>query len=230
MNPLDVSVIIPIFNAKKWIETSVQVIEEQFRNLSCRYEILLRDDGSSDESRSVLEFLAKRNPAVRCFYNDRNRGLGYTLRKLLPEAGGERIVYLDIDLPFSAGTISKVLDELSRCDVVVVSRYLRKGVDVPLLRQWTSRLYFQMCRVLFANAIQDIGSGMVGMKKGVADLDLEADGFDFHIEFLVEARRRGFSICEMGAQYLSSGQHSFHIFKHGPRVVLDTFRLWWKKR
>src|SRR3989344_3683816 len=127
---MDVSIVIPIYNSAPLIRNSVEKLIRTLGAMSVRYEILLRDDGSRDHSREVLQELPVQYAQVRVFFNDKNRGLGFTLRQLFVDAQGACVIYMDCDLPFGAEVVRKVLGHLEKYDIVVCSRYLGKRNNV----------------------------------------------------------------------------------------------------
>lgn len=196
--------------------------------LGVDYEILLRDDGSTDGTRALLEKMPNADGRVRCFFNTSNRGLGFTLRTLFQEAQGENVIYCDCDLPFGEGIIGGLLDELKSCDVAVASRYQGNTPHVSLMRRLVSRLYYHFCRFLFQIPVVDIGSGTVALRRQALErLDLKINGFGIHAELYVKAAGAGLAIREAAAEAADEGLNSFRIGKHGLSVILETLWLWY---
>lgn len=228
----ELSVVIPVYNSRNLITPAVEELAGFCDGQGWEYEILLRDDGSSDGSADVLRRLAEQRPGVRCAFNERNRGLGFTLRRLFEEARGRTVVYCDVDLPFGTAVLKDLVALSKRHEMVVVSRYLsaERG-RVPFLRRTVSRMYFWLCRILFHVPVFDIGSGTVAMSREVLTrTPLRADGFDIHIEVINAFRARRCSILEIPAPYFDKGPGTFSILRHGPRVAIDTIRLWYDRR
>ncbi|OGX24037.1 MAG: hypothetical protein A2787_09620 [Omnitrophica WOR_2 bacterium RIFCSPHIGHO2_01_FULL_48_9] len=223
---MDISIVIPVYNSKNTIERSAAELKKALPLLGRESEILFCDDGSPDESRAVLEKLSGQSPDIRCFYNDKNYGLGFTLRKLFQAAQGRYIIYCDCDLPFGTEVLAGLAEEIQKYDVVVVSRYLGGKNQIPALRRGLSRCYYFLCKILFKISVHDIGSGTVAFKKSaLAVLDLKADGFTIHIEWLKQAREKHLSVREIAAATREFIPGSFNIIKHGPRAVWDTIKL-----
>ena len=223
---MDCSIIIPIYNARILIEPAVLALREFLQKSSITYEILLRDDASSDGSGALLKQLASKYSQVRCFYNETNQGLGSTLRSLLESAQSEKVIYCDVDLPFGVGIFSQILGQLESHDIVVASRYLTKN-HVTFSRRLVSWGYYYFCKAFLGVAVRDIGSGTVGLRKGkVQALDLKARRFDIHVELFAKSHRHKYSIQEIPASFLAPQSGSFSIFRHGPQVVGDTLRFW----
>mgnify|MGYP001560838158 CR=1 FL=1 len=223
---MELSIVIPIYNAGKFIDPAAQKLTKMLSLLGYEYEILFCDDASADESRAILERTAGQYPGVQCLYNEKNYGLGFTLRRLFKAAAGRSIVYCDCDLPFGVEILPALIGEIQNHDIVIVSRYLGGRNKIPILRRLMSRCYYYLCRMLFRISVKDIGSGTVAFRAGaLAELDLKANGFDIHIEWLVQAIRKRLSIREIAASADNCSSGSFNIVRHGPRIVWDTIQL-----
>jgi dolichol-phosphate mannosyltransferase len=224
---MDVSVVIPIYNARDFIRPTIAIISQVLTNSHIDYEILLQDDGSTDGSIEQLQRIAREDPRIRCFYEGRNQGLGYTLRELLDKAQAEQMIYLDVDLPFGAAILPQVVNQLNTYDLVVLSRYQGNKNRISLDRWIASRVYYALCKTLFDIAVVDLGSGTVGIRKSaVSPLNLKASGFDIHIELFAKARREGLRVKEIAAATTGAGQRSFQLLRHGPKTVWQTAKLW----
>ncbi len=226
-----VSILIPIYNSCGIIETTVRRLVDVLSKRGYDFEIILRDDGSRDESKYVMDKLPQIFPQVKCFFNQSNRGLGYTLRSMFKDCNGKSIVYCDCDLPFGVKIIPIMVSKLSDYDIVVASRYSGIPSKGRLGRKIFSRMYYMLCKLLFNIPVSDIGSGTVAIRKDVLDeLILYSDGFDIHAEFYVSAADAGFSIKEIPASAEDNCAGSFSILYHSPTIIKGTFRLWAKRR
>jgi len=224
---VDLSILIPIYNSSSLIEGSVESLQKILRSENLKYEILLRDDASRDNSRDILTRIQNSGPA-RCFFSEKNQGLGFTLRQLMKEAKGKFCVYLDCDLPFGAEVVPKLMKELEDADIVVASRYLNGPAKVKLSRHIASRLYYFLCLRLFRITVKDIGSGSVAFRRdAVEKLNLRANGFDFHIEFFAKAVQEELRVKEFFFPHQNKiSNSSFSLIKHGPCIVFQTLNLW----
>lgn len=92
-NPL-ISVILPVYNCEKYIEESVRSILDQTVD---DFELIVIDDGSTDESMKIVSALAFEDNRIRVLKNDTNIGLIYTLNRGLQEATGDFIARMDAD-------------------------------------------------------------------------------------------------------------------------------------
>jgi len=89
-----VTVLMSVYNGQRYLHEAVRsILNQTFRD----YEFLIIDDGSQDESLSILKEFAKNNPCIRLLINDCHKGLGYSLRRGVAEAQGELIARMDCD-------------------------------------------------------------------------------------------------------------------------------------
>jgi len=229
---MKISAIIPVYNSGKILNETYKNIDAELKKITDEYEILFRDDGSKDNSREILDKLSKKKN-VKVFFNEENKGLGYTLRNLFKDSKGEYIIYFDADayLCFDLGLLPHFIEKMSDNDVLIASRYERKDRNIPFYRIYPSRIYNVINNILFDLNIEDIGSGFVIFKKRVLDnINLESNKFDIHIELFSKIKKAGYKIEEVSVNYDHWYGGSFDVFKHGPKTLLNTFKLWYKLR
>lgn len=220
----DLSIIIPVYNAAPLVEASLTQIVSFFEARKISFEIVLCDDGSADSSFEAVQLFSWKSD-IRIYRNEVNRGLGFTLRRLIWLARSERLIYCDIDLPFGAQGLCDVWDQMQDADIVVASRYSGQKAHVPLRRRICSRFYWLAARILTGIPVRDIGSGTVGFRRSdMKDLDLRSDGFDIHLELYLRALKQGLKIKEIGLPSRKTAGGSFLIRRHGFEALKSLWR------
>lgn len=225
---MKLSIVIPVYESAQILEQGYFFILKILKNITQDYEILYRNDGSSDNSQEVLNKLCSQDKNVRIFSNKKNKGLGFTLRSLFKDAKGEYIIYLDADSYqcFDLSLIERFIKEMKENDVIIASRYEVATRQIPFYRVYPSRVYYWINKVLFGISIKDIGSGFVVFKKKALNIvNLNSDGFDIHIEIFAKLHKAGFRIKEIPVNYTHWYGGSFNVFKHGPKTLLNTIKL-----
>lgn len=92
-NPL-VSVIIPCYNAEKYIEQAVHsIIKQTYKNL----EIIVTDDCSTDKTFEILQRLAKEDSRIKLYKNETNLKIVKTLNNQISQVNGKYIARMDAD-------------------------------------------------------------------------------------------------------------------------------------
>lgn len=93
-NPFLLSVLVPAFNAQKYLaETLDSILNQEFRN----FELLISDDGSTDNTRSIIDEYAKRDVRIKCFHNEKNIGKTATVNNLFKNSKGNLVTIHDAD-------------------------------------------------------------------------------------------------------------------------------------
>ncbi len=113
---MKVSVLVPVYNLGRFIEPCLLSLLEQQTNFD--FEVIAIDDGSSDDSWAIMQRLALEWPRLRALQNVQNMGLAKTQKRLLREANGEYIAYVDGDdlaLPGKLQSLADYLDTHSGC-------------------------------------------------------------------------------------------------------------------
>ena len=226
-----ISILFPVHNLGHMVSASVPRVLEALKSFK-DVDLLFANDGSTDDSLERLHELTEHS-GIRVFSHE-NRGLGYTLRRLINEAHGEICVYLDLDLSFDVTHLPNLIHQMESNEIAVASKYRGKAsCDLPLTRRVCSRLYYLSAKLLCGISVLDVGSGMVVFRKdSIKDLDLRTDGFLFHTEFFHKAKQHGYRIIELPVPYVHE-EGDFRVFRDGFRTAKHLFqyalkdsRLW----
>lgn len=113
---MKVSVLVPVYNLERFIEPCLESLLTQ--EVDFDFEVIAIDDGSSDGSWALMQKLAARYPQLRALQNPQNMGLARTQKRLLSEARGDYIAYVDGDdlaLPGKLQTQAAYLDAHPSC-------------------------------------------------------------------------------------------------------------------
>lgn len=225
---MKLSAVIPVYNSEKIIFGTYENVKKQFEKITNDYEILFRNDGSTDNSEEVLKKIAENDKKVKLFSNS-NHGLGYVLRHLFKDAKGDYVIYFDADayLSFDLNILSDLFNKTNDADVVIATRY-KKGS--PLSRLIPSYIYRLVNNILFRIDIVDVGSGFVLFRRKVLnEIELKSNGFEIHVELFKKIKKKGFRIIKVPVSYFHWKGGSFKIFKHGPTTLIETLKLWWRE-
>jgi dolichol-phosphate mannosyltransferase len=122
-----VSVVLPVYNEVRVLKTLLGQIRLALAACATRFEIIFVDDGSTDGSSRVLDFLASRHPEVRVVHFSRNFGHQAAVHAGLEHATGHAVVVMDSDLQDDPAAIRRMLDAWRLgADVVYAVRAKRK--------------------------------------------------------------------------------------------------------
>jgi glycosyltransferase involved in cell wall biosynthesis len=203
-----VSVVVPAYNESAIIKSTLAQLATYMESLNDRYrwEIVVVDDGSKDNTGNLAQEFAEANPQwfIRVLRHFTNFNLGQTLRFAFNDVHTDYLVTVDCDLSYSVDHIGRLLDKItsSRAKVVLASPYASGGdvANVPRLRRVLSK---------WANRYLAVGvkgelSTLTGMVRAydvrfLQQLDLSSMDVGINTEIIYKARILNAKIEEIPA-------------------------------
>lgn len=170
MNTKIISVIVPAFNEEKAIFCTVKEIIQVLHELATKkYEIIVIDDGSIDQTYAQIKDLAQKfKGKVKTITYHPNMGKGYAIREGALIAEGEYIFYIDADLEIHPNQIKGFLELMQKtgADAIVGSKTTKGSqVKLPFKRKILSKGYYSLLKLLFHLPITDTQTGFKLFKK-----------------------------------------------------------------
>jgi glycosyltransferase involved in cell wall biosynthesis len=199
-----VSIVIPAFNEE---ESAAQVMEEIKKVVAAdpnEYEIIVVDDGSTDNTAQVLEAAG-----VRVVRHPVNRGYGAALKTGIRHAAGDIVVITDSDGTYPNEQIPAIVGLMKDHDMVVGARIGSK-VSIPLIRRpakWALRM---LANYLSGSKIPDLNSGLRAFRRDVARrfFNILPDGFSFTTTITLAMLCNGYSVYNHPIDYFKRGGKS----------------------
>ena len=193
------SFVFPMYNEIDNLERTVREATEVGRRITSDLEIVIVDDASTDGSGGLADRLADENPHVRVVHHPSNRKLGGALKTGFATATRQWVLYIDSDLPIRMADALDAVPLTEGADMVIGYRINRcEG----LKREIMSWCYNRLIRVLFGLRVRDVNFAFKLFRREVLrQVHLESEGSFIDAELLLETRRAGFRIAEMGLNY-----------------------------
>jgi glycosyltransferase involved in cell wall biosynthesis len=169
-----------------------------------RWEVIVVNDGSTDDTGQLAETFAKERQNVRVLHHRTNFRLGQALRYAFSNCRGDYVVTIDCDLSYGPEHIGRLVTELrsTNAKIVIASPYAKDGhtTNIPFLRRFLSR---SANRFLAATARGHL-STLTGMVRGydrrfLSTLNLRSMGTDINTEILYKAELLGAKVVEIPA-------------------------------
>jgi glycosyltransferase involved in cell wall biosynthesis len=157
-----VSIIIPAYNEEGGIHETVRTVRTVLEEAGIPHEILVVDDGSGDNTRS----LAKKTGAT-VIRHRRNQGYGASLKTGIGLAKNDIIVIIDADGTYPAGYLPEIVQKMKDADMVVGAR-IGQNVNVPLIRRPAKWFLRHLAGYLTGESIPDLNSGLRAFRREVA--------------------------------------------------------------
>lgn len=189
-------------------------------------EVIVVDDGSSDETGRLADSLAQADPRVRVIHHAVNQGYGAALRSGFAEARGTWVFYTDGDGQLNLDDLRGLPDLLATCDVVVGYRVARQD---PLARRWMGAGWTWLVNRAFGLSLRDADCAFkIFPREFLHSAGLKSTGALISAELVARADRSGLVIRQMAVDHrprVSGRPTGAH-----PRVILRAFRELWALR
>ena len=231
---MKLSLIVPMFNEAAIIENSVRVYHEALCADVPDHELVLVDDGSTDDSAARVEALGL--PNVRVIRYAPNQGKGNAVKTGMLAATGEIRMFLDADVAYGTDVIRQaaaLLAENPDKAMVIGSRTLHPEgyAGYTLLRKLASETYIKVLNVVGGFRLSDSQCGCKAYRGAAAEAIFartETKGFAFDFETILLAQKLGFGILEMPVKIVNHRDSKVHVFRDTLHMLAELRQI--KKR
>ena len=227
MSKISLSVILPAHNEAENIKSTVQSCVSYLESNVSDYEVIVVNDGSSDDTKKIVEELSSINSKVILVNHEINKGYGSALRSGFDEAKRDYIFFMDSDGQFDIQDLDRLLPLASIDKVVIGYREDRADSFVRSLNAW---MYGRYIYLMFGLNVKDMDCAFkIFPTKAYQNIrPIKSGGALFTAEFLIKLKRTGFSFKEVPVRHFPRqfGTQSGANFN----VILRMFRESWKLR
>lgn len=229
-----ISVIIPAFNECYRIENCIDVLTFYMDCQDYSWELLICNDGSTDNTGEIVQQMAFKNPSIRLM-DLPHQGKGSAVRHGMLQSKGELRVLCDADFSMPVEQISRLIHESAANDIVIASRELSdsRRFNEPVRRHVMGRVFNIFTRIIVLPKIKDSQCGFkLFTKQSALKLfeELHVEGFAFDVEVLVKARKLGFSVKEVPIDWYYFEGSKVRIIKDTMYMFRDLLRIALKYR
>lgn len=192
-----VSVVVPAFNEGSHVASQIRAIEAVLRETDWHFEIIVVDDGSTDETATAS--LAE---GVRVLRNRRNRGYGASLVRGIAAARHEWILTIDADGTYPAEAIPELLAMADTHEMVVGARITGRR-EIPLARRPAKWFLTRLASFLTRQDVPDLNSGLRLVRRELVDTYryLLPSGFSFTTTITLAATSNEHEIAYVPVDY-----------------------------
>lgn len=221
------SIFFPFWNEEENVENVVRKAIPIAEKVADKWEIIIVDDGSSDNTLEIAKKLANKFKNIKVAHHFPNRGYGAALKEGFANCKFETIVFTDGDGQFDFSEIDKFISKIDSNDIVIGFREKRRDnairhVLMNMLKAWDF--------VFFGFHFKDIDCGFKMFRKSAIEkiMPFNSEGAMITTEILAKARKKNLKIAQVPVAHYKrlygkeSGADLFVI----TRAILESMRLW----
>jgi dolichyl-phosphate beta-glucosyltransferase len=229
---VQLSIVIPAFNERKRLpKTVLETIVWCNRNRRS-YEVLIADDGSSDDTLEIAELFNKYDASVKVLRCP-HLGKGSAVRLGMLNASGDCILFMDADGATPLSEISKLQAKIDDgYPIAIGSRVVQfpgqAMVKTLLLRKLVGRTFAALVNIFVISGIADTQCGFKMFRKNVA-VELfsrqKLNGFAFDVEILFLARKLTFPIAEVPVNWVNQKGSKVNVVTDSWKMLKDILMI-----
>lgn len=230
------SVVIPARDEEKCIASTVEHLHVELRLNNIPHEIVVVDDGSTDNTWAVLEEVEKRVPALCRIRNAGPNGFGRAVVLGFDASKGDAVVVMMADESDDCRDVVRYWEMLNQgYDCVFGSRFIKGGgvIDYPWLKLWVNRAANYFIQVLFRIQANDITNAFKAYRREVIDgcRPFLSPHFNLTVEIPLKAIVRGYSWTVVPVTWRNrrSGVAKLQMREMGSRYLFICLYVWLEK-
>jgi glycosyltransferase involved in cell wall biosynthesis len=225
---VNVSLVIPAYNESGNLRPLVDACEEALAPVHGSHEIVIVEDGSTDDSAEVLSALEAERPLLRSIRHARGKNIGCHPSELvgLKAARGDVALFLPADLQIHPSSLNRFLEAAGEGDIVASRRVNRAD---NLARRFLARANNLVERLVIGVDVHDAHSSMLVNRRTLDEIVplVRSQSALIPAELLVRARQHGLRVAEVEVEHHPrvSGRQTGAKISEILRVQLDLLRL-----
>ena len=223
------SIVIPAYNEADRIESSLQKAVDYLGQKDYEYEIIVADDGSTDNTVAIAN---KFDEKVKAFALPKNTGKGAAVRMGMLKATGDIRIFTDADFSTPIYEIEKIIYSMkNNYDIVIGSRALDYDMvkeHQPFYREFMGKTFNKFVQLMVIKGIKDTQCGFKGFTAAAAE-DIfsraKIDGFSFDVEALYLAKNAGYRIDEVPVEWYNDDRSKVNPITDSISMLLEIMKI-----
>jgi dolichol-phosphate mannosyltransferase len=191
-----IAIVVPALNEAANIAAAVERCQAAARRHFQDHEIIVVDDGSTDETAQIADRLAEADPKIRVVHHERPRNLGSAYKAGVALARFEYLLMFPGDNEGTDEQLDAVMSRAGTADVVI--NYISNAEVRGWRRRLISRLFVALMNGLFGLSLRYYNGTVLHHTAIIRSITIHTDSFAYQAEALVKLLRRGHSYVEVG--------------------------------
>lgn len=224
------SLVIPVYNESERLSQSIKKIDAFVHQNNFETEVLIVENGSTDETLTLAQSLAQTRPYLRVL-SEVQRGKGLAVKRGMLEAWGDYRVMCDVDFSMPIDQVNRFIPpNLNDVEVAIGSREVPGACrfEEPAYRHLIGRIFNTMVRWLVLPGLQDTQCGFKCFRGDVAETVFPLQtlvGMSFDTEVLFIAQKLGFSVQEVSIDWYFDPDSRVRLVQDSLRMAFDLLTI-----
>ena len=164
---MNISVIIPLLNEQNSLEELTSSVSSVINDLNLKYEIILIDDGSTDNSWKIISKICSSNKNIKAIRFLKNFGKSQALSAGFKACNGDVVITMDADLQDDPNEIPELYKKISEENFDLVSGWKKVRYDSIIFKNFPSKIFNWAARTTSGIKLNDFNCGIKAYKKEV---------------------------------------------------------------
>ena len=225
-----VDVVIPVFNEEKALPRNIVILADFLKaNLRNPWQIIIADNASTDNTRSVSEMLSERYSGIN-YLHIPQKVRGRALKAAWLDSTADIVSYMDVDLSTDLSYFPQLVESLEEGYHVAIGSRLSKGSRVTrsINRELISRSYNMLIKSMFFTSFEDAQCGFKALTRKTAQAivpHIKNNNWFFDTELLIIAAKRGYKINQLPVKWDDDPTSTVHIASTATEDIKGLLRL-----
>lgn len=231
MSTPKLSVVIPAYNESTRLKSTLPQIIEFFDSQKYSSEIIISNDGSTDQTTQTIKKFAKKHPQLKLVDLPDNLGKGGALRQGILATTGKWVLFMDADLSTPLAELDKFWDFTPDHDVIIGSRKMT-GAQITkhqsFIRENLGKIFTLLTNLLATKNLSDITCGFKLFKGDVARRLFAQgllDDWSFDAEILFLAQKHHHPIKEVPVKWQNDPRTKVSMFRDGINALWGLIKI-----
>jgi dolichyl-phosphate beta-glucosyltransferase len=228
-----ISIVIPAYNEESRIQPTLEKVSAYCKDRFRDFEIIVVDDGSTDNTLSVVKNLGQHLENINLMHYPKNAGKGFAVRKGVLSSRGDLLLISDADLSTPIEELEKLISYIhaDSYDIAIGSRGLKESdilLKQPWYREMMGKTFNIFVRMVAISGIKDTQCGFKLFRGDIArDLfkRCSIDGFSFDVEVLYLAKNAGHKIKEVPVRWVNSPSSKVELIRDPLVMLLELLKI-----
>ena len=164
---MDISIVIPLLNEQNSLEELSSSVSSVINDLNLKYEIILIDDGSTDNSWKIISKICTKNQHIKGIRFLKNFGKSQALSAGFKACNGDVVITMDADLQDDPNEIPELYKKINEEHFDLVSGWKKVRYDSIIFKNFPSKIFNWAARITSGLKLNDFNCGIKAYKKEV---------------------------------------------------------------